>query len=83
MAVSSPPSRDQVVEHLLKFHSEFRRLFRNHRNLEDRITELDRHPHLTTQEETERKQLQKRKLLEKDRMEQIIRNYVDRGSSAA
>ncbi len=44
-----------------------------HRELESRLKQLDKHVYLTPDEQVERKQLQKRKLHKKDQIEALKR----------
>ena len=64
MAHSFLSDRQQVINGLLKSHEEFRRLFRNHEEFENRLAEIDSHPFMTADEEMERKRIKKMKLKE-------------------
>lgn len=66
---------EEIVELLKKENEEFKRLSEEHRNLDSLLTEMDSKRYLTPEEEIERKKLQKLKLLRKDRMAEIIREY--------
>ena len=50
-------------------------LYKEHLSFEKQLEKLDRKPFLTREEEHERKELQKRKLLGKDKLEIILRKY--------
>jgi len=63
---------------ILMKDNEFRRLYKDHQTLEARLEELDRKPHLTQEEEIERKNIQKMKLNRKDRMAEILRSHSAR-----
>jgi uncharacterized protein YdcH (DUF465 family) len=66
----------EIVEFLKKEDEEFRRLSEEHRNLDEFLVEIDsRRRYLTPEEEVERKNIQKQKLLRKDRMAELIRKY--------
>ncbi|MDI6890404.1 MAG: DUF465 domain-containing protein [Thermodesulfovibrionales bacterium] len=65
----------KVVELLKKESEEFRRLIEEHRNLEGLLAKIDSKRYLTPDEEFERKRIQKQKLLKKDRMAELIREY--------
>ncbi|APG27239.1 hypothetical protein A7E78_04925 [Syntrophotalea acetylenivorans] len=54
----------------------FRLLFEEHLLLEKQLTMLDQKPHLTPEEELERKKIQKLKLAGKDEMEHIKREWT-------
>lgn len=71
---------EDIGELLLKENEEYRRLEAEHKKLELALTALDRKFYLTTDEELERKRVQKLKLSKKDRMSEIIRNHKQ-GSS--
>ena len=65
----------EIVEALRRESEEFRRIEEEHRALDERIAEMDKNRYLTTEEEMERKKLQKKKLAMKDQMAELIRNY--------
>lgn len=60
---------------LVRHDDELRRLWREHQELERRLEELDGLPHLTPEEQVERKQVQKRKLAGKDRIASILARH--------
>ncbi len=66
---------EEIVEILKRENEEFRRLAEEHRSLDNLLTEIDRKPYLTPDEEIERKRIQKLKLNKKDRMAELIREY--------
>lgn len=61
-----------VLKRLIEENEVFRKAYRNHKEYEKRVAELDKKPHLTVDEETERIRLKKMKLTLKDEMERII-----------
>jgi uncharacterized protein YdcH (DUF465 family) len=65
----------EIVEFLKKENDEFRRLNEEHRNLDELLVEIDSRKYLTPEEEVERKKIQKQKLLKKDRMAELVRQY--------
>jgi uncharacterized protein YdcH (DUF465 family) len=65
----------EIVEFLKKENDEFRRLNEEHRNLDELLVEIDSRKYLTPEEEVERKKIQKQKLLKKDRMAELVRDY--------
>lgn len=75
--------RKVLISKLLKRDTEFRKLHKSHQDLEWRLGELDRQRYLSTDEELERKRIQKLKLQQKDRMEEILRSVSIRKLSAA
>ena len=69
-------SRDHIVTELLDRDSEFRSLYKEHETLEAQLEEFGRRRYLTTDEQVERKRIQKVKLQGKDRMEEILRRHA-------
>jgi uncharacterized protein len=65
----------EIVDQLKKENEEFRKLSEEHRNLDGLLAEIDNKRYLTPEEEVERKRIQKLKLLRKDRMAELIREY--------
>jgi len=61
-----------LVESLVNENPRFRKLFEEHQILEKELVQLDERPHLTPEEEFERKKIQKLKLAGKDEMELIL-----------
>ena len=74
MPNNHPQDRDMLVERLLKADPEFKKHYRSHRSLEEKLDEMNRRPGLSGDEEMERKRIQKEKLMHKDRMEDILRS---------
>jgi len=68
-------NEQEIVELLRKENEEFRKLSEEHRNLDGLLSEIDNKRYLTSEEEVERKRIQKQKLLKKDRMAELIREY--------
>ena len=67
---------DEEIKELLRRESEeFKKLDEEHKNLKALLAEIDRKVYLSTDEEIERKKLQKLKLSKKDRMAELIREY--------
>ncbi|MFA4918409.1 MAG: DUF465 domain-containing protein [Thermodesulfovibrionales bacterium] len=65
----------EIVDQLKKENEEFKKLSEEHRNLDGLLAEIDNKRYLTPEEEVERKRIQKLKLLRKDRMAELIREY--------
>ncbi len=65
----------EIVEFLKKENEEFRKLSEEHRNLDEFLVEIDSRRYLTPEEEIERKNIQKQKLIKKDRMAELVRDY--------
>ena len=65
----------EIVEFLKQENDEFKKLSEEHRSLDVLLAEIDSKRFLTSEEEVERKKLQKQKLLKKDRMAELVRDY--------
>lgn len=67
---------EEEIKELLKRESEeFKKLDEEHKSLKALLAEMDRKVYLSTDEEVERKKLQKLKLSKKDRMAELVREY--------
>ncbi|MEW6570258.1 MAG: DUF465 domain-containing protein [Nitrospirota bacterium] len=66
---------NEIIEFLKKESEEFKKLNEEHRNLDVLLAEMDSKRYLTPEEEIERKRIQKWKLLKKDRMAELVREY--------
>ncbi|MCS6884042.1 MAG: DUF465 domain-containing protein [Acidobacteriota bacterium] len=60
---------------LMKINPEFRELAKEHRRYEERLAQLAALHYPSQDEQTEETILKKKKLMVKDKMEAIIRNY--------
>ena len=65
----------EIQEILRQENEEFKRLYQEHRELDTHLMDMSRKPYLTPDEELEKKRMQKEKLLKKDRMAELIREY--------
>ena len=65
----------EIMERLLKENEEFRKVTEEHHKLDALLAEIDKKVYLTPEEEIERKKLQKQKLLKKDMMAEMIREF--------
>ena len=70
---------EEIVEVLKKENAEFKKLTEEHRNLEELLAKIDNKRFLTPEEELERKTIQKKKLLKKDKMAALVRAYKKGG----
>lgn len=67
---------DTEIEELLKEQNEeYGKLAVEHKKFKEILAELNRKKYLTTEEEMEKKKIQKQKLVKKDRMAEMIREY--------
>lgn len=65
----------ELIEKLRKEDQEFAKLWDEHTGFESKLDEYSKLRYLTTEQEIDRKRIQKLKLLGKDRMADIIRKY--------
>ena len=73
---------EELKQHLLQTDAEFRDLTNIHRQLDDRLHELEQKHYLSEPEQLEEVTIKKRKLHLKDRMEDILRRARPAGSAA-
>lgn len=64
---------EPVVKKLLEESEAFRRLWARHLHYKQQLAEFDRLPHLTADQELERRTIQKLKLAGKDEMTVLVR----------
>ncbi|TNF55376.1 DUF465 domain-containing protein [bacterium] len=65
----------EIIEALREQNEEYRKLYEEHKKLEEALAEIDKSKYITADEGLKRKEIQKQKLLKKDRMAEIIREY--------
>ncbi len=65
----------EIIERLRVENETFRKLIEEHRSLENVLEEIDKKRYLTAEEQIERKKVQKQKLLKKDKMAELIRDF--------
>jgi len=65
----------EIISTLRTESDEFKKLEEDHRKLEETLNEISRKKYLTTEEEVQKKQIQKQKLQFKDRMAQLVREH--------
>ena len=68
----------EIAEILKKENEEYKKLHEGHKELDRILAEMDKNKYLTPEEEIERKKLQKQKLLKKDSMAELIREYREK-----
>jgi uncharacterized protein YdcH (DUF465 family) len=66
---------EQIAEILTRENDEFKKLVSEHRSLDSRIAGFSGKHYLNSDEEMEKKKIQKLKLLKKDQMEELITRY--------
>ena len=67
-----------LIEHLKQTNSEFRQLTEQHLQYERQLEEFNNLRYLTSEQELEKKQVQKMKLRGKDRMAEILKEHKSR-----
>jgi uncharacterized protein YdcH (DUF465 family) len=66
---------EETMSVLRNENEEYRKLEEDHRKLDQALDAMHKKKYLTTDEEVEKKRMQKQKLQYKDRMAQIIRDH--------
>lgn len=69
----------QLIRRLIPKNRELKKLWDEHLEYEEKLEQLNRRRYLSTEEEVRRKEIQKLKLLGKDRIEEILRTYRESG----
>jgi uncharacterized protein len=64
-----------LVERLFDGNPRFRMLYEEHLLLEKELQKLNQKPYLSSEEEVEKKKVQKLKLAGKDEMDRILRSF--------
>ena len=77
-----PHLEDALKQDLLETDLAFRRLWEEHRSCEQRLAELSQKSLLSEEDELEEKQIKRRKLFLKDRMEAILREHREARATA-
>ncbi len=67
--------KEEIVSILRNENEEYKKLEEEHKKLELSLDEMNKKRYLTSEEEVEKKKIQKQKLQFKDRMAQIVRAY--------
>jgi uncharacterized protein YdcH (DUF465 family) len=70
------PTEEELKAHLIQSNEEFRRLSIEHSEYDHRLTDLETRYHLTDEEQLEEVRLKKLKLHHKDRMREIMREFL-------
>ncbi|MEE9524462.1 MAG: DUF465 domain-containing protein [Thermodesulfovibrionales bacterium] len=65
----------EIIEVLRRENEGFKKIEEGHRSLDAKIAKMDKNRYLSTEEELERKKLQKQKLAMKDQIAEHVRNY--------
>lgn len=70
---------EEFIKAILEKDSEFKKAYMAHEDYEKKLRDIDKRLYLSTEEQLERKRLQKLKLAEKDKMEAILSRYRKEG----
>lgn len=68
----------EIVEILRVQNEEYRKLYEEHKKLKLTLSEINKSKYISPEEEVERKKIQKQKLMKKDRMAEIVREYKNK-----
>ncbi|KJR42377.1 hypothetical protein MCHI_001732 [Candidatus Magnetoovum chiemensis] len=66
---------EEIIERLCRENEEFKNLVGRHRDLDEKISELTKNKYLTPEEDLNKKNLQKKKLMKKDKIAEFVREY--------
>ena len=67
--------RRQTTEELIRTNFEFKQLYKEHEKLETKLEEITKLKFVSREDENLKKELQKKKLVGRDRMEEILRQH--------
>ena len=65
----------EIVEILKEQNEEYKKLYIDHKKLKETLSDINKNKYLTPEEEMGKKKIQKQKLLKKDRMAELVREY--------
>jgi uncharacterized protein YdcH (DUF465 family) len=65
----------QLIRKIIPKDQELKRLWDEHLEYEEKLDQFNKRRYLSTEEEIRRKEIQKRKLQGKDKIEEILRKY--------
>ncbi len=66
---------EELIARLLPRDEELRKYVEEHRRYEEQLEKFNQRPYLTTEEEMEKKRIQKLKLAGRDKIEAILTKY--------
>jgi len=75
------PHDEELIQALLPQIPELKSAYEEHGRLKAQVEGLSQRTHLTTAEEIEKKDLQKRKLAQKDKIMRLLAQHREAGSS--
>lgn len=68
----------EIAEILKEQDEEYKKLYVEHKKLEQILADIDKNKYLTPEQEIERKKIQKQKLIKKDSMAKLIMEYKNK-----
>ncbi len=68
----------EITEILKEQNEEFKKLYHDHKKLDQILADIDKNKYLTPEQEIERKKIQKQKLIKKDGMAELVREYKNK-----
>ena len=68
-------ANQELIDRAMKESHEFKKLFEEHNELKNQVESLNKLKFLNADQEMEKKKIQKKKLKNKDLMDEIISNY--------
>jgi uncharacterized protein YdcH (DUF465 family) len=72
MVTTMEPQDEALISRLIGENPDLKSLVDDHRDFERRLDEMNKRPYLSTEEDLERKRIQKAKLAGKDKIERIL-----------
>ncbi len=74
---------EELIQSLMSRNAELKQFYDEHLALEQQLAEFNRKVYLTPEQELEKKQLQKKKLIGKDRIMEILDKHRGGGNNAS
>ena len=65
----------EIAQILMEQNEQYKKLYTDHRGLEQILAGIDKNKYLSPTQEMERKNIQKQKLSKKDNMAELVRKY--------
>ncbi|MFQ5901299.1 MAG: hypothetical protein ACE5IH_07065 [Thermodesulfobacteriota bacterium] len=66
---------EEIIKDLIENNLKFKEVYDIHEDYDKRLAEIDKRAYLSTEDQIERKKLQKLKLAEKDKMEAMLQRH--------
>lgn len=75
-------SEEQIIDLLKKENEDFRRLYQEHRDLDNMLSDLNKKHYLSPDEEVEINRMKKEKLYKKDKIAEMLREYKKQAAAS-